>query len=80
MECIFVRGVIDIKNCIFFAANNTVPYYDLVDDLKVKRRMSRLVFGSDWRMRGRVGRHCTRRTEIETWEMPTYSLSIVIFC
>lgn len=69
-----------MNNCVFLAANNTVPYHNLVDDLKVKRRMSLVVFGSDWRVRSRVGRHCTRRAEIETWEMPTYSLSIVVLC
>lgn len=40
-----------MNNCIFLAANNTVPYHNLVDDLKVKHRMSLVVFGSDWRVR-----------------------------
>ena len=32
-----------MNNRIFLAANNTVPYHNLVDDLNVKRGMSLLV-------------------------------------
>ena len=41
MKRVFIRTIVDMNDCIFPAANNTVPYHNLVDNLKVKHRVSK---------------------------------------
>lgn len=68
-----------MNDCIFSATNDTVPYHNLIDNLKMKRRVS-VVVEPDWQVRMEWSRTVAPpgQTETETWEMPTYSLSVVV--